>query len=135
MTKAWVIRSGRYGERDSWALENGVSGGGWMEVQDLTICQTREDVAVIVAAAFGGESDGLIANYTGQMWALRGRIDIGDLVVMPMKTTKQIALGRCTGGYEYLAARTTRTSDMSSAWTGNAPTCHELRSNRICFSR
>ena len=25
---AWVIRSGRYGERDEWALENSCSGGG-----------------------------------------------------------------------------------------------------------
>jgi len=35
---AWVIRSGRYGERDQWALDNGVSGGGWKEVPDLTGC-------------------------------------------------------------------------------------------------
>lgn len=29
VTQAWVIRSGKYGERDQWALEKGLSGGGW----------------------------------------------------------------------------------------------------------
>jgi restriction system protein len=102
MATAWVIRSGRYGERDSWALTHGYSGGGWAEVPDLTDATTREQVAQIVADTYSG-SHGLIANYTGQVWALRGRVQPGDLLVMPMKTTKQIALGRVTGGYEYLA--------------------------------
>jgi len=32
MTNAWVIRAGRVGERDTWALQHGFSGGGWYEV-------------------------------------------------------------------------------------------------------
>ncbi|MCW4386329.1 restriction endonuclease [Salinibacterium sp. SYSU T00001] len=105
MSQAWVIRSGRYGERDTWALANGVSGGGWQEVPDLTRCQTREDVGAVVATTFSDASDGTLANYTGQLWALRGRIQVGDLLVMPLKTTKRIAMGRVTGGYEYLAGQ------------------------------
>ena len=102
MATAWVIRSGRYGERDSWALKHGCSGGGWAEVPDLTNVTTREQVAQIVVDTYPG-SDALIANYTGQLWALRGRVQPRDLLVMPMKTTKQIAIGRVTDGYEYLA--------------------------------
>jgi restriction system protein len=104
MVTAWVIRSGKYGERDDWALRNNCSGGGWAEVSDLSNSTTREQVAQIVTNTYTGSSDVLIANYTGQLWALRGRIQLGDLLVMPMKTTKQIAIGRVTGGYEYLAA-------------------------------
>lgn len=103
MTQAWVIRSGRHGERDSWALQAGCSGGGWWEVPDLTPHTTREQVAKVVAQTFTGSSDGKLANFSGQLWALRGRIQPGDLLVMPLKTTKQIALGRVTGGYEYRA--------------------------------
>jgi restriction system protein len=102
MAIAWVIRSGKYGERDSWALKHGCSGGGWAEVPDLSNVATREQVAQIVIDTYPG-SDALIANYTGQLWALRGRVQPGDLLVMPMKTTKQIAIGRVTEGYEYLA--------------------------------
>lgn len=101
MTRAWVNRSGRHGERDTWALDAGCSGGGWAEVPDLTPHSTREAVAQVVAEVFKGASDGKIANFAGQLWALRGRIQTGDIMVMPLKTTKQIALGRVTGTYEY----------------------------------
>lgn len=101
MARAWVIRSGRHGERDSWALQSGFSGGGWNGVPDLTPCNTREDIANVVATAFKGEPDGKIANFAGQLWALRGRIEPGDLMVMPLKTMKQIAFGRVTGPYQY----------------------------------
>lgn len=101
MVKAWVIRSGRYGEREQWALANGFSGGGWREVPNLTACASREDVAKVVETTWPGASVGKRHNFTGQLWALRSRIRPGDLLVMPMKTTKQIAFGRVTGGYQY----------------------------------
>lgn len=106
MTSAWVIRSGKYGERDDWALANGFSGGGWREMPDLTDCADREAVVAVVAATLPGAGDNLIANYGGQLWALRGRIKPGDLLVMPLKTRRQIAFGRVTGGYRYLADET-----------------------------
>lgn len=103
MTTAWVLRTGRYGERDGWALERGLSGGGWTEVPDLSQCSTREDVAAVVENAFEGEARGTRTNATGQLWAIRGRIKPGDLMVLPLKTTREIALGVVTSGYEYLA--------------------------------
>lgn len=101
MTGAWVVRAGRYGERDQWALAGGVSGGGWAELADLSGCTTRADVAAVVLATFPGAADARLANYTGQLWALRSRITVGDVIAMPLKTTKQIALGRVTSGYNY----------------------------------
>lgn len=103
MASAWVIRAGRYGERDEWALTNGFSGGGWHEVPDLAACTKREDVAKTVEVTWPGASEGKRNNFTGQLWALRSRIQPGDLLAMPVKTTKQIALGRVTAGYEYRA--------------------------------
>src|SRR4051794_9448652 len=106
MATAWVIRSGKYGERDQWALENGVSGGGWREFGDLTPYATKEEVAAAVGAAFPGASASRLANYTGQVYALRARIKPGDLLVMPLKTTNKIAIGRVTDGYTFLADET-----------------------------
>ncbi|MGI5165723.1 restriction endonuclease [Spirillospora sp. CA-253888] len=103
MSKAWVIRAGRYGEREQWALTQKVSGGGWHEIPDLTECGSREDVAKVVGGALPAVTGGKLINIIGQMWALRGRIQVGDLLVMPLKTGKQIAFGRVTGGYAYLA--------------------------------
>lgn len=100
---AWVVRSGRAGERDQWAIDNGYSGGGWQEIPDLSACTTREEVGAIVSQVIPDGSKGLVQNTTAQLWALRGRITPGDLLAMPMKTTKQIALGRVKSGYKYLA--------------------------------
>lgn len=101
MTQAWVIRAGKHGEREAWALSEGCSGGGWREVPDLSPCATKDQVAQVVAETFTGASAGKLANFAGQSWALRDRITPGDLLVMPRKASKQIALGRVTGGYEY----------------------------------
>ena len=100
---AWVIRSGRYGERDEWALENSCSGGGWREVPDLTSAGSREEIQRIVDEVYAQESDGARTNSVSQLWALRGRIAVGDLLAMPMKTTREIAIGRVTNPYTYLA--------------------------------
>ena len=100
---AWVIRSGRYGERDEWALENSCSGGGWREVPDLTPASSREDVQRIVDEAYPQDSTGARTNFVAQLWALRSRIEVGDLLAMPMKTTREIALGRVTSPYAFLA--------------------------------
>lgn len=104
MSAAWVVRAGKYGEREQWALAEGRAGSGWPEVPDLTACVTREDVASIVAATYPELSPVQQAGYTGQLWALRGRIAVGDLMVLPLKTSnnKHLAIGRVTGGYEYL---------------------------------
>lgn len=104
MPAAWTVRTGRYGERDAWALNGGLCGGGWVAIPDLTGVTSREQMAQVVKQSFGeSEKAGALPNYTGQLWALRSRIQPGDLMVLPLKTTSQIAFGRVTGGYEYLA--------------------------------
>lgn len=98
---AWIVRAGVAGERDAWALTRGVAGGGFHEVTDLSAAETREQVRNLVAAAFLNDQPGRINNFSGQMWALRHRIKPGDLIVLPLKTTKKLALGICTDGYVY----------------------------------
>ena len=98
---AWVMRAGRAGERDDWMLANGFAGGGFKEVADLSTATTRDAVAHAVEAAFPGKSKGFLSNFTGQLWALRQRVEAGDLVVLPLKTTGQLSFGRITGEYTY----------------------------------
>jgi restriction system protein len=102
-TPAWLARAGKDGEREEWALQGGVVGGGFNEVGDLTAVDSRSRAVEIVEQEYKGESQGLIRNYAGQLWAFRGKIQIGDLVVLPLKGKKQsrIAIGRVTGDYEF----------------------------------
>lgn len=103
MKSAWTVRTGKYGQRDNWALQNGFTGGGWSEVPDLTNVQTREEMAELVRSIYGVDKPSIVPNYTGQLWALRHRIQVGDLMVLPLKTKSQIALGVVSGPYRYLA--------------------------------
>lgn len=100
---AWVIRAGRYGEREQWCLDLGLAGGGWADVPDLGACQTRESIRAVIDQTYPAESPGMRANATGQMARMRLEIQVGDLVVMPLKHVAQLAMGIVTAGYEYLA--------------------------------
>lgn len=101
-SRAWVLRSGRYGEREQWCLDHGWAGGGWDDVPDLADVTTRQKLADLLDKTYPDEKPGMRSNATGQLWRLRREIQVGDLVAMPLKHSAQIALGVVVGGYEYL---------------------------------
>lgn len=128
----WMIRAGKAGERDRWCLDNGLAGGGWHEVGDLADATTREAVRKLVEEAFPTRPPAFHANHTGQLNALRNRIAVGDIVVLPLKTTGHLALGTVTRGYEYLASEpdATRRHSIGVDWTRTD--AREARSSRTC---
>ena len=101
MTKAWIVRSGRMGERESWAIENGVAGGGFLEVGSLENCDSREDVRLRIASSLPNSKPRKITNFASQLWALKSRLQMNDIIVMPLKSSKAIAIGKCSGPYLY----------------------------------
>jgi restriction system protein len=98
---AWIVRHGLNGEHEEWALTTGRAAIGFYEVPDLTSATSKEAVRHVVNTVFPSDPAMRQVNFTSQMWAMRGGIQPGDLVVMPMKTTRKLALGICTTGYEY----------------------------------
>jgi restriction system protein len=100
---AWMIRGGSLGERESWAIETGFSGGGFEEVGDLTGCNSRDEIFGVLQSAFPGGKKQRNMNFAAQLWALRGRIEVGDLVVMPLHPSTHIAIGRCSTPYTFLS--------------------------------
>jgi len=103
MADFWAVRAGKYGERIDWCLATGVAGGGWHEVPDLTPCVNDKDkLREVVLQVFGGPK-GRIATYTGQLWMLISRIKVGDYVVLPVRATSTLAIGRVAKGYFYNA--------------------------------
>lgn len=101
--KAWLARSGKSGERDAWAIDTGVTPGGFGEVADLSSCKSLAQVRVMVDDAYPDDKPQMRANLAAQLWTLVGRMHNGDLVVLPLKTTHQLAIGEITGDYRYLA--------------------------------
>ncbi|KOT38093.1 hypothetical protein ADK41_16970 [Streptomyces caelestis] len=100
--RAWVVRAGENGERERAALEEGVLVVGWdrLAMGDLAGAATRDDIRAAVAAAYPDEGPYTIGNWTGQLHRFVHEIRSGDLVVLPLKSSR-VAIGQVTGGYEY----------------------------------
>ena len=98
---AWLVRAGRDSSREEWALTNNVAGGGFTEVGDLSNCQNRDDIKKLLETAFPNRAAASISNFKGQLSQLRFDIQIGDLVILPRRLSRQLAIGVVTGGYFY----------------------------------
>ncbi len=87
----WTIRGGRTGEYENAFLEQGVVSVGFglnRSAEDFT---DREEMRV--------HSDS--RSQADQLWRFYQDVAIGDLVVVPRKTTREIAVGRISGPYAY----------------------------------
>ena len=98
---AWLIRAGKHGEREEFAIRQGLAFGGWDGLPDLCRVSVRADMEDVVRRMLPNNSTMSVASYVGQLWALRAQVRVGDLVVLPLKGTRRIALGVVTRGYWY----------------------------------
>lgn len=98
---AWLVRAGSDGEREDFVLGHGLAFGGWDDLPDLSGVSSRGEMKGMLRQLLPGKSRMSVANYSGQLWALRAHVSIGDLVVLPRKKTRQIAIGVVTRAYWY----------------------------------
>jgi restriction system protein len=99
----WMVRAGRHGEGENDALTQSIVGIGWPPLGDLSDAGTTEDIRARLNAARPTAKPSTLANWAGQIDAFRFRIQIGDIVALPLKSTPAVAFGRVTGGYHYVA--------------------------------
>lgn len=97
----WLVRAGRSGENEAVALEKNLVTIGWNNLPDLSTVESRKDLTELYESKFPDASKGKVSNHVGQLWAFCSRINVGDLVVLPLKTQSAIAIGRVTGDYQY----------------------------------
>lgn len=101
MGKVWLTRGGSDGEWEEFALENGVTGGGWLNVPDLSQATTYEAVRTLVHEGRPTKGNGTIGNWAGQLYSLRTNISIGDFALMPLKGEGVVAVGVISSDYIY----------------------------------
>jgi restriction system protein len=101
MTRLWLVRAGKSGERESAALSQGLLAPGFLEVADLTAAKDRDAVFTKITEALPAEGENTRKNFAAQLNQFRNTISVGDLVVMPRKLTPGVAIGRVTGPYTY----------------------------------
>jgi len=97
----WMVRSGRYGEREDFALENKVAVIGWNELPDLSKIETREQLRALLEKTYPDDKPKTLINWESQIWRFLHDIAIGDLIAMPLKSRSSIAFGKITGPYSY----------------------------------
>ena len=101
--RSWLVRAGRYGEREQFALDSGCAVIGFDELGDLSGLSSKDEVFDALRQASPNAAEKTLMNYAAQVWAFASRIEKEDLVVLPLKTTPAVAIGRVLGHYEYKA--------------------------------
>lgn len=96
----WVVKGGRNGEFEEAFLSHGVIGKGG-SLPDLSAVASVAELRGIFEAANPDAKKSQVANHVGQFWSLRSRMEKDELVVVPLKTTGNVAVGRIDGDYEY----------------------------------
>ena len=84
----WVIRAGRHGEYEAMSIERGVTAVGFGLARSVDEFATRE--------ALQAELPETGAN---QLWRFRHELRLGDMVVLPCKHTRAVAVGRVISEY------------------------------------
>lgn len=103
--RAWLIRSGRDGQREHRALDEGLAIIGWDEMGDLSRYRTWEELKAALREKYPLATPNVVGNWAGQLWKFGTDIENDDLVVMPLKLqTGYVAIGRVVGQYEYREA-------------------------------
>ncbi|MDC7693866.1 restriction endonuclease [Asticcacaulis sp. DXS10W] len=97
----WLVRSGKYGERETLALESGLAVIGWDDMPDLSKLRTRDDLNTALASTYPDEKGKTLSNWESQLWPFAHMMAKDDIIVMPLKSRAAIALGRVTGPYHY----------------------------------
>ncbi len=97
----WLVRAGRSGEREAFALERNVSTIGWTEMPDLSTFHDPDEMRRSFSERYPAESANTLANWTGQCWRFAKEISMGDVIAMPLKSRPSVQFGNVTGPYKY----------------------------------
>jgi len=97
----WLIRAGKLGERESFALEKNCAIIGWEALPDLSNIKQRSQLKDLLCQNYPEEKPNTLRNWESQLWPFIQTIKVGDLVALPLKTRSIIAVGRVTGDYQY----------------------------------
>lgn len=97
----WTVKAGKHGEREERCLDHSIVGGGWEQISDLSPVESKDALNELCAREAPGWSAKKRSNYVAQLWSLRERMQTNEVVVLPLKTTGTVAVGRISGPYQY----------------------------------
>lgn len=99
MTRLWLVRLGKNGEREAAALEDNNLRIGFGLTEDISHLKDREGLIGKMAALFPNDKPNRHRNFAAQINQFINVAETDDLVVTPFKTTGTIGIGRIVGPY------------------------------------
>lgn len=103
MKRLWLVRLGRNGEYESAALDDNVLAIGFGMKSDLGSAKNREAILAHIVAAVPDAKTAKQRNFAAQINQFVNEMQIGDIVVSPLKTLSCIAIGEVVGPYRQRA--------------------------------
>jgi restriction system protein len=98
----WGIHGGKTGDADRLFLKKKNVALGWSAMGDLnTLSADREAFKLKVAQVYPDKKPGAVPNNAGQLFRFVHEMQVGDFVVYPSKSDRQIHVGKITGQYTY----------------------------------
>lgn len=96
MRHLWLVRLGKHGEQEAHALDTNELILGF-RIGNLTAAHDLSAVLRLVEQAMPEKRQATQRNFAAQLNQFGNAMQNGDLVVVPMKTARQIAIGEVTG--------------------------------------
>lgn len=103
MTRLWIVRAGKQGERELAAIEQGRLLPGFLEVGDLSVLKGRDAILTHLERVMPDAGRNRLKNFAAQLNQFAHTIEVGDLVVMPRKVTNGVAIGEIASEYKFLS--------------------------------
>ena len=99
MKRLWLVRLGKNGEFEGAALDENQLNIGFGITESLSEAKTRDAVLGYIVDKFPDAKPGRQRNFAAQVNQFINVMQVGDIVVSPLKTQSCIAIGEVAGPY------------------------------------
>jgi restriction system protein len=93
-----MVRLGRFGEHEDFALQTGVLVTGW-DGLELKGANSKNEIFSILENRYKDVKNGTLLNWSAQLNQFKNKASPNDIVVTPLKTTGKLAIGRLIDAY------------------------------------
>ena len=98
----WLTRAGSHGEFEEKFIQENRVYLTWDELQlDLSKLSDRNALVPAITKIYPDRKPNTIRNWANQIWAFAKEIQIGDLIILPLKSQPAIQIGEVTGEYRF----------------------------------
>ncbi|MBK5303799.1 MULTISPECIES: restriction endonuclease [Gammaproteobacteria] len=98
----WLVRAGSTGEFEDKFIGEGRVYLTWDRLDaDLSGLKQREHVQALLTERYPDAKAKTLQNWSSQIWPFAQRMQIGDWVVLPLKTQPVVYIGEIVGDYQF----------------------------------